>query len=219
MEYTDIYNIPCLGEEDYAAVALHMQNLALTIEAKLDEQQTAFEDFQATGSLIWTQTLSNTIVVSAVPGLPDVEPRLTWPAAPSGVHGLDYVADQEAIPPLRGWFYIGAFVRLGRVGVATGPRALSVRVGTVGYDFFYGNAPLPGNTEVAQFRSLINTSDTEDFDDLWVSGSVYNDGTSYLQLAVSIYNGDTVSLTTELSCPAKLWLHYMGDSTDIRQVL
>lgn len=219
MEYTDIYNIPCLGDEDYAAVALHMQNLALTIEAKLDEQQTAFEDFQATGSLIWTQTISQSIVPSVVIGLPDVEPRVTWPGTPSGVHGLDYIAFQEAIPPLRGWFYIGAFVRLGRVGVATGARALSIRVGTVGYDFSYANAPLPGNIELAEFRSLIQTSDTEDFDDLWVSGTVYSDGSSYLQLAASVYNGDTVSLTTDLSCPAKLWLHYMGDSTDIRQVL
>lgn len=216
MEFTDVHDIPCLGPDDYPAVALYMQELANIIEAELLAQQTALDTFLDTGSLIWTQTDAQTASPATAAGFED---RIFFPATPSGGAGLSSQFNMQALPPLRGWYYVGGCTRVSRVGVVAGTiRALTLRVGTVGYDANFGNVPLPGNIELASFIDRIVTPDTQDFDNLWCGGTVFSDGLNYYPMSLSVFNGEAVSLDVDLATPSKLWLYYMGEANDIRQV-
>lgn len=54
MNFTELYQLPCPDDEDYGAVALYMQFLAETIEAKILEQRALIEAYQDLRTTIWT---------------------------------------------------------------------------------------------------------------------------------------------------------------------
>jgi hypothetical protein len=213
MEYTDVYNIPCLGEEDYPAVALHMKNLALQIEEQLAAQQAQLDEFLDLGSLIWTGPGGGFFVPTGH------EYRVSMSAAPTGGANLPYTASVQAIPPIAGWYHIGTFARITSAGfAAVGKRTLTIRAGTVGYGPTFADIPEAGNIELNSANSTIITSDTEDFDDLWTSMTVYWDGSGYAPIVVGVFNGDVVPVSVAVTPAPKLWLYYMGPANDIRQV-
>lgn len=219
MEYTDIYNLPCLGNEDYPALALHMENLALLIEAELVRQQDALNDFLDIGSVVWTNTAVQGIMLGATVGLPDLYERLTFSNISAGSGLTQAFATQPSLPPLRGWYYVGCAVNVQPTGATTAlsRRLLRVWVTTLGVDAF-GNLN-PGSELLGEFLSEVITSATSGGDYLLTGGTVFSDGLgTYRADAMFFHDNTASSLTTTLAPAIRLFIYYLGDSPDIRQV-
>lgn len=219
MEYTDVYNLPCLGEDDYPAVALHMQNLAELIEAELIAQQAALDAFLEVGSVVWTNTAVQVIPLSVTPGLPDVFERLDFNTISAGSGLVQPVTNQPTLPPMRGWFYIGCSVNVQAVGATTANsrRILRVQASTLGVDSF--GSPNPGSEILDVFDSQILTSSTAGGDYLLTGGTVYSDGLGTYRADALFFHDNTASaLTTTLAPAIRLFIYFLGDSPDIRQV-
>jgi len=218
MRYTDIHDIPCLGDEDYPAVALYMQELALRIEADLDAQQTALETFLDTGSAIWAAPAPTNIPNGVTLGLPDRFYVLNIVQNVGGA-GLDQTPFDPTLPALRGWYYVGANVNLVATGAVTANsrRLLRLRITTLGLSFT-GLDLAPGSQSLATFDSQIVTANTALGDNLWAGGTYFSDGLGVYPVHATVFHDNTSSLDTTLLPAARIWIVYMGDSPDIREV-
>lgn len=206
MEYTDIYNLPCLGDEDYSAVALYMQDLAQAIEENLFEQQTALELFLDRGSIAWLSLAGQVIAANLRHNIVSITVLEHVAGLTSG--------SVPTLPALRGWYYVSGNVQLAATGAITAQskRQLDIWVTTLGY----GAA---GSETVAQFGRYVRTNGLVGGDGLWASGTVYHDGTTTLSVDMTILHGNVAStLTTTLNPPPRINIVYLGDTPDIRQV-
>jgi hypothetical protein len=58
MEFTPVYNLPCLSGTDYAAYALYLQCLAEQLDATLFEKQTELDSFRNRYAGVWRNTVA-----------------------------------------------------------------------------------------------------------------------------------------------------------------
>lgn len=212
MEFTDIHNIPCLGEDDYPAVALYMQSLATIIEEALDAQQTALEFFLDTGSIVWVATGAQSIAVGVTPGLPNLEVQLTINTIEQGTGLTTFFGTQ--LPALRGWYYVGANVHLVSSGVVTANsrRQLNLYASTLGINA--ADTIIKGS-----FHDWVIANASGTGDNLWAGGTVFSDGLEALSLDATVFHDNAVTLNTTLTPAARIYAVYLGDTPDIRQVI
>lgn len=206
MEATDVFDYPCIGEEDYAGVPIFMKSLAEQIEANLSAQQTALDSFLDTGSAIWQASAPEVYPNGFTTTTASINTQVGGAGLPQLVPGV------PSLPPLRGWYYIGGSITLTPVGaLAVGSvRRFQVIASTLGL--------IPGTREIgyAETRSLGIVAPPGDA--MWCAATVFHDGLSTAIVEGTVYHDQPADdLTSTLTPPPRIFIAFLGDAPDIKE--
>lgn len=213
MQLTDNYQLPCLGQEDYAAHALYMQCLALKLEQEFTERQDLLTGFTHRPVALWRAT-------AAVTGIPD---NVQWTLGGlSNIFAHDWpavVTSSPTIPALRGWWQVSACVNPIASGAVTlnSERRLTTRVNAA--------TGSPIDTPDQDFVDQSWESNSGNGENLLTTGTVYfaeTGSTSDLGRSIDtfLFHTNTGStLNTTLTPAQSVWVIYLGDTPEIQGVV
>lgn len=207
MEATDVFGYPCIGEEDYAGVPIYMKSLAEQIEENLSGQQAAFDSFLDTGSAIWQATANQVFPDGFFTTVTNISTQV-------GGAGLDQlVPGVPSLPPLRGWYYIGGNITLTPVGALTvgSVREFIVIATTLGL--------IPGTSVLGEAATRSVGLVAPPGDAMWCGNTVFHDGLSTAIVQGVVYHSQTFDdLTTTLTPAPRIFIAYLGDAPDIKEI-
>lgn len=214
------HGLYCPDFDDYAAVALYMQDLGTRIDALLGVQQDELDDFLNAPTIILTNSAA--VVISA-PGVVDnvfdtvlfnnstfmtydfvANPNTLFIGSPLGV--------TPVVPYHRGAYSIGAGVRMSATGAVTvgSIRRLGLFVTDPGSPlFFTGNIVAPADQSVDQ-----NTGGDEALN---VESNFTLTGTAGIEVEHFVQSDNAASTTSIPAGSSFLWVTYNG-ATDIIEV-
>lgn len=207
MEATDVFGFSCIGEEDYAGVPIYMKSLAEQIEATLSEQQDAMESFLDIGSAIWQASANQVFPDGFTTTMTNINTQV-------GGAGLDQlVPGVPSLPPLRGWYYIGGNITLTPVGALSvgSIRRFQVVASTLGL--------IPGTQTIGEAGTRSVGIVAPPGDAMACATTVFHDGLSTAIVEGRVYHNQTFDdLTTTLTPPPRIFIAYLGNAPDIKEV-
>lgn len=205
MKFTQDHALPCPEGEDYAATALYMQCLGEQVDAELTSRQDAFTGFLDRPAAAWIATAVITDIANGdeiTPGA--VGWSANWPVP---------ITTTPRLPPVRGWYYVGANVTVAADGAPTANslRKLGLRVVSAEVSL-----PNPG-----LFFDSIHEAQVGNNESLMVAGTVFYPGpssptvTATPVLVCEIQHGDPLDLMTTVTPPFTVWVAFLGDAPQI----
>lgn len=209
---TDIGNhgLTCLGEEEYAAVALYMQATAKTVEDNLTAQQAAFDAYRNRTSILFTSTISSSYAAGSVVGgvvMPDgrLAGVTTMTGATVSGGGATVLSVSSVITmtvPRSGWYDFGGYCNVIAAGAITAnsERLIYTQVRQT-------PEPAGGNPLVSFRERTIETNTGGEF--LNVSGLVFLLADRNFTVAQYVTHENLAS-NVVTQAGAKIWLAYMG---------
>lgn len=213
MEFTPVYNLPCLDGDDYAAYAIYMQCLAESLDNKFTQQQDSLNDFLNRPASVWTRTTTQTGIINSL-ALTDLqllfifetESQVNWPGVPTS---------NPQIPNVRGWWHVGLTVNVQASG--------AVNADTVRMLFLRGDAVVnEAGAVTTNYVNLIDEvweSNSGNGENLTVQGTVFQPGFDEIFLQGYLVHQNTSSTLTMTTTPQpRLWVTYLGDTPEIAQV-
>jgi hypothetical protein len=203
------HGLACLDEEDYAALALYMQDTALDIEAALLTEQTAINDYRLRTSMEFVTTVTTSTAAGVGSIMPDgrAAQGQDWTGATvlgggATISALSSGGAIVFIPPKSGWYDVGCYANVIPAGAVTvgSERVIYLQINQV------PNLPDTVSTVLYQER-VTETNTGGEF--LNLSALVYLIGGRSANLSVLIAHTNTGSnLVTQVG--AKAWLAYYG---------
>jgi hypothetical protein len=204
---TDVFGYPCIGEEDYAGVPIFMKSLAERIESTLSGQQAALDSFMDTGSAIWAATATQTFPDGFTTTVNSINTQIGGAGLAQPVTGV------ASLPPLRGWYYFGGNLTAIPLGALTPAsiRVFSVVVTTLGL--------IPGTQQLAIATTRVIGKGAPPGDAMWCDGTVFHDGLSTAIVEATVYHDQAaVDIQSTLTPAPRIFIAYLGDSPDIKEV-
>jgi len=206
MQFTDSHLVPCLSDEDPAAVALYMKCLGEKIDSDLQDRLVISRAFRHRPVSVWEAT---TATVSS-PGTSSINAttffRYNWPLATTA----------PRIPNIRGWWSVGANLHVTATGAVTADsrRILRLRVEHVAFS----------TSRYATFTDKEWESNSANGENLLAQGSFFFpgiDGAESIEGAVLRYaceSGNASDLAVD-PLLSHMWAYYLGDTPQIAAVV
>lgn len=201
------HGLSCLGEEDYAAVALYMQDQALAIEAALVD----ISDDLASGFL----RPSVVAVTTTVSGPQSSGSEQIYDLTATWTMSYEnYTVDPSIISagvrltiPRTGWYAYGAYANIAATGAVT---ALSRRT-------LYARATREAvgvSTQLSQ--ASFRTIDTNTGGEFLIA----SDASFYATIGTTVdveaaWSHTNAASTVQVNTGAKLWCHFIGSGVEI----
>lgn len=207
MQTTDVFGYPCIGEEDYAGVPVFMKSLAEQIEETLSGQQAALDSFLDTGSAIWAASAVQTFPDGFTTTVNSIDTQIGGAGLPQLIPGV------ATLPPLRGWYYFGGNITTVPLGALTPAsiRVFSVVVTTLGL--------IPGTQQLGIASTRVIGKGTPPGDAMWCDNTVFHDGLSTAVVEATVYHDQAaVDIQSTLTPAPRIFIAYLGDSPDIKEV-
>lgn len=211
MNFTTGFNLPCPEGTDMAAVALYMQCLAEQVEGSLGEQSDAFTTFLNPPVAFWSNTATQTGMVSRDLFTFNTVASNNWPTVPSST--------SPALPNLRGWWYIGANVNIidNSAPIANRYRAIILTATQ--------NAGITSEPVLTTLIDTVQESATAGGENPLVAGTLFFASGDFsapapVDLALQYRTDDLPANTqdTTLTPPIRLWAVFLGDTPQIGAV-
>ena len=205
MQFTEPHQVPCLSDEDPAAVALYMKCLAEQIDQDLQDRVDAADAFLHRPASVWE--ISGTV---SSPGFSTLSGgslffRYNWPL----------ISTSRSIPNIRGFWHVGVNVHATASGAVTANsrRILRLRVNKVAFS----------TSRWATFTDKEWESNTGSGENLLAQGTFFFPGIvgdttiegAVLNVMYESGNANDLNIDATLS---HLWAYYMGDTPQIAAV-
>lgn len=214
MHFTENFALPCLDDEDYAAVALYMQRLALETEAVIVAQQTEVDTVLNPPTDIYT-TVNNTSPVSSGEQILDFSVSNTtkfqnYTPIQSPLFNAPFNGNVNTFPG-PGIYQIGFFVNSQATGALTAASARQVRM-------VVQKVTGTGQTVAYEFvRRIQDTSIAGG--DFFGTGGVFSVGADFNQYSILLFfSHENVASTMFVAAGAIAWRTRIG-STSIIEVV
>lgn len=207
MLFTELQKLPCLQDEDYAAIALYMQCLAEQLDDTLASQADEFSDFLHRPAAAWVALATQIGIATGdliTPG--PVSWQANWPVVLP-------VGQAPRLANLRGWWYVGANVNLTPDGGTTADSLLRIRMRIT-------NGGV-GLSNLADVSDLVYMSATTNGENLSVATTVFYPGTTATGatanplINVELTHVNSSNMGTTLTPPFTVWVFYLGNTPEI----
>lgn len=202
------HDLNCLGPEDYAALALYMQETAFAIEDALNAETVSLNEYRLRTSMefVTTVTTSNAAVGGTV--MPDGRQAngINFTGATVLGGGATGVVPANGvvvfIPPLSGWYDVGAYTNAIPAGAITAgsERVLYIQVNQV--------PDLPATDTSTLFQERVTDTNTGG-EFLNLSGLVYLVGGRSASIQPMVAHGNLAS-NLVMQVESKVWLAYFA---------
>lgn len=199
MEPIGTHGLSCLGEEDYAATALYMQDQGLIIDAALDAISDSFDTFYRRPGVVWTSTgtVLNTPVNSSggIGALATVYSNFTVPA--TGIF----------VTPRAGWYQYGANVNMVASGAVTAGSYRRLNVSAV----LNSSGPQVILSTTSDLSYDTNTAGE------WVvcsAGTFYSATGRTILIRTETMHGNAASGVNNVA-GARVWAYFIGSGVEI----
>jgi hypothetical protein len=199
MEPVGNHGLACLGDEDYAAIALYMQNQGLVIDAALDAISDDFDSFFLRPGFLSASTatvLNTAINVSGGIG-----------ASALVYNNFPMLGPTVFLTPRAGWYQFGANVNMVAAGAVT---ANSYRRLTVSAVLSSSGPPTTLST-VADLSFDTNTAGE------WLvcsAGSFYSPASRNITISARTMHGNAASGVNNMA-GARTWCWFIGSGVEI----
>lgn len=195
------HGLACLDGEDYAAIALYMQDQAVKIDDALDSISDQFDTFYGRPAALWTSTVSTTMSA--------VYPVYSSFTINSIVYSNFTVPAFTLVTiPRTGWYQYGSNANMTPTGAVTAGSVRRLRVTaqlqTIGPDTTLSS------TEDESFET--NTGGGE-----WLvvsGGTFYAKAGASVSLNAEVAHGNAAS-SLRVEIGARVWLYYIGSGVEI----
>lgn len=201
------HDLACLEAEDYAAVALYMQNEAFAIEAALLSEQTALNEYRLRTSMEFVTVVTTSFASGGGTVMPDGRAAnnidFTGATVLGGGSTVSSLGSSVAVVPARsGWYDVGGFTNAIPAGAITAAseRVMYIQVTQV--------PDLPAtNTRTLYQERVTDTNTGGEF--LNVSGLVYLIGGRLASIEMLVSHANVAS-NMVMQIGSKIWLAYYG---------
>src|SRR5687767_301551 len=199
MEPVGNHGLSCLGDEDYAAIALYMQDQGLAIDAALDDISDQFDSFYLRPGFVSAST--GTVLNTTINVTGSIGASATIYANMTVAGGIQFVT------PRAGWWQYGGNVNMVAAGAITANSYRKLIVSAIRSTG--GPAETLSSTSDLSFET--NTAGE------WVAcsaGSFYSEAGRTMTIRVETMHGNAASGVNNMA-GARTWCYFIGSGVEI----